>query len=48
MTEIYKQSCARGDSLEETSRTIMESVDKFSEVHKEQEDDQTMVLIKHI
>ena len=48
LTEIYKQSCARGDSLEETSRTIMESVDKFSEVHKEQEDDQTMVLIKHI
>ena len=48
LTEIYKQSCARGDSLEDTIKTIMGSVDKFSEVHKEQEDDQTMVLIKHI
>ena len=48
LTEIYKGSCARGDSLEGTIDTIMKSVDKFSEVHKEQEDDQTMVLIKHI
>ena len=48
LTEIYKESCARGDSLEGTIDTIMKSVDKFSEVHKEQEDDQTMVLIKHI
>ena len=34
--------------LEETIQTIMKSVDRFSEVHEEQEDDQTMVLIKHI
>jgi len=48
LTEIYKESCTRGDSLEDTIRTIMEAVDHFSEIHKDQEDDQTMVLIKHI
>ena len=48
LTEIYRESCTRGDSLEDTIRTIMEAVDHFSEIHKDQEDDQTMVLIKHI
>lgn len=48
LTDIYKESCARGDSLEGTIDTIMKSVDQFSETHEEQEDDQTMVLIKHV
>ena len=48
LTEIYKNSCVRGDSLEGTIDTIMKAVDSYSEVPKDQEDDQTMVLIKHI
>ena len=48
LEETYKESCHSGESLEETIQTIMKSVDRFSEVHEEQEDDQTMVLIKHI
>ena len=48
LTAIYKNSCVRGDSLEGTIDTIMKAVDSYSEVPKDQEDDQTMVLIKHI
>lgn len=48
LEETYKGSCRKGEALEETIQTIMKSVDRFAEVHEDQEDDQTMVLIKHI
>ena len=50
LTELYKDSCLRGDSPEDLIYNVINTVDTFAETPngEGQEDDQTMVIIRHI
>ncbi len=48
LTEVYKENCMNGEEPEAILRNILKAVDQYSENVREQEDDQTMVIIKHI
>ena len=50
LTELYKESCLRGDSPEDLIYNVINTVDTFAETPngEGQEDDQTMVIIRHI
>ena len=50
LTDLYKESCLRGDSPEDLIYNVINTVDTFAETPngEGQEDDQTMVIIRHI
>ena len=49
LSEVYSKCCAEGESPEEVIASIMNSIDQFSVSDgKDQDDDQTMVVIRHI
>ena len=49
LSDVYAASCKENKSTDEVIESIMENVDNFSLTEgKEQDDDQTMVVIRHI
>ena len=49
LTDVYAKSCLENKTTDEVIESIMKDVDKFSLVDgKDQDDDQTMVVIRHI